>query len=92
MRSNDQLLGDFRRAVGVGLAILDSDLDRQSGGADFDAAFYGFDEIGNDETVGFAKCRERPGLRADIADPEALRGMHGGCEYRTDRKRGACRH
>ena len=57
--------------------------------ADLDAALYRVEEIGNDEIVGFAKCRERPGLRANIADLEALRGMHRGCEYRTGRKRGA---
>jgi hypothetical protein len=68
----DQLLGNFRRAVRVGLAILDRDLDRQSGATDFDAALHCIEEIGNDEIISFAECRERPGLRADIADLEGI--------------------
>ncbi len=77
--------------LGIGLAVLDDDLDRIALAADPDSAAHGVEEIRDHEIVGLGKGGERPGLRADVAELERTRGMHGGSEHAGGRDRYAAR-
>jgi hypothetical protein len=52
---DDQLLSDFSRAVGTGLAVLDDNLRRIVRVADLDPAFHGVLEVRDDEIVCFGE-------------------------------------
>ena len=84
---DDQLLGDRRGAVRVGLAVLDRHLDRIGLAADFQAVLDRRQEALDDEIVGFGEGGERSGARADIAELDRLRGMDGGREQGAAGKR-----
>jgi hypothetical protein len=73
------------------LAVLYYDLNRESGAADLDATPHRVEEIGNNEIVSLAKCRERPSLWTHVTDLEGSCGVHRWCEYRTSRERRGCR-
>ena len=62
---------------------LTDDLDRIGRAADLDAVFHRLEKVRDDEIVGFGEGGERPGLRADVAELDAFRGLHGGREHRT---------
>ena len=55
----DELFGDFGSAVGVGLAVLDDDFKIPTDG--------GIHKAIDDKAIRLGKCRQRTGLRADIA-------------------------
>ncbi|MNR09338.1 hypothetical protein D3C85_1255340 [compost metagenome] len=64
----DQLARHFRRAVGVGLAVLDDDLQAIGLAGHGDRVLQDLLERLDDVVVGCRKGRQRPGLRADIAE------------------------
>ena len=88
--ADDQLLGDLGGAVGVRLAVLEQHLDRARGVADLEAALHRLAELPEHEVVGLRERRQRPGLRADVAelDRPGL-GVHGRREHRARGERRA---
>ncbi|MDT4840122.1 hypothetical protein FQZ97_739340 [compost metagenome] len=73
----DQLAGHLRRAVGVGLAVLDDDLQAVGLAGDVDAVLQQLADAVDDEAVGGGERRQRAGLRADVADADDLLAGEG---------------
>jgi hypothetical protein len=88
---HDQLARHVGGAIGIGLAVLDHDLDRIAVVADLEAAAHRVGEIRDHEIVGLGEGRERPGLRADIAELQGLGGADRRREYGTGGKPRAAR-
>jgi hypothetical protein len=63
---DNQVLRDCRGAIRVGLAVLNNHLVLEACGLG------GLQESVDDKFVGLGEGRERPSLRADIADLDAL--------------------
>jgi hypothetical protein len=66
--AGDQVAGDGGGPVGVGLAVLDQDLDRVGGAADPQPVLEGRPDAVQDEGVGLAEAGQGPGLGADVAE------------------------
>ena len=79
--ADDQVLGDFGRTIGIGLAVADDDLDRVSLAADLQTVLHTVEKGLDDEIVRLAKRGERTGLRADEAELEARRSPDGRGEH-----------
>jgi len=72
--------------LGVGLAVLDRDLDRKGFVADLEAAAHRVQKVRDHEVVGLGESGERACLRADIAEFQGPGGAH---RRREDRERRA---
>src|SRR5690606_37772720 len=74
----DQLTGDLGGPVGVGLGVLDDDLDPALPAARGEAVPQRFGDLLDHEVVGAGEAGQRAGLRADVTDLEYVRGRGSG--------------
>ncbi|MNF60731.1 hypothetical protein D3C84_423530 [compost metagenome] len=82
----NQLARHFRRAVGVGLAVLDDDLQAIGLAGHGDRVLQDLLERLDDVVVGCRKGRQRPGLRADITELDHPLAANG----KVERQAGQC--
>src|SRR5271157_3568769 len=87
----DKFARDFRGSVRVRLAVLNDDLDRIAPVRAGDAVLQGLAYELEVEIVGFARRRERPGFRTDVAHLDRTRGSSCRIERHDGRERGRAR-
>ena len=87
----DQLLCHGRRAVGVGLTVLDDEFNRVLRPIDHDPIADSRLELFENEAIRFGEDRQWTGLRCDKTDPDGLRFGDGRHRKAADGSQGPCR-